>query len=699
MANGPGGAANMYRLLQQQQQVPKAGGDAGLAFPADLDVQLALAQQLQGLQAQQQRPQVPANGALNSMNQATLLALMQANPALAQQLAQNQANVRPDPNPLAAAAAAAATAAQQARAQQASAALAANLLRSGVNGTPVPGVQAGASRLPGQAAAGNNVQGSAQLAALQRAVQVQQLLQQQQQQQQQQQNANQQAQLMQAAAALAAQQQQQQNVQKQAQQLQAQQMLKAVLERNNQGTAQQQQAMGGMGQNAPVNAAALVKQLQLHDALAKQDALARQAQQAQNITPGLAELLLRQQAAQQQQDANNRNAANNAAAANNLAKVAAALTPAQLQQLASTPAGQAFLRSVLNGQGQPGAASQQAAGAASAARGNNGAGLLNMMNGAAPSAAGAPQGAINALLAAQSMMANNRGAANGGVNGAAGPGGAEGGVGNGLSGNKEQRRLALACVALQLARSGISIDQAINSGMMGGMSVIDVRFIVECYNAECERMKAAGSSGSVAGAGSVNGAPNGLGTRANTQSVQSSRTQSPATSIAGSHMSMFGLSASQVAAAVGGAGGSIGPSGTAGAAAAAARFASMDVPRDAALAAAAVNGAPRSASDDAGSPRSRTSNQGKLENLMSVPSGGAGGNAGMAAGTAAALHAASTHFNAFNYGFFGSTGGMSGQDSGLQPSGGYTCPCCKHCRMACISGSTYQRFTVRPLLA
>eukprot|EP00798_Chlamydomonas_sp_ICE-L_P028974 gene28972-32161_t len=55
--------------------------------------------------------------------------------------------------------------------------------------------------------------------------------------------------------------------------------------------------------------------------------------------------------------------------------------------------------------------------------------------------------------------------------------------------NKEQRRLALACVALQLARGGVSVKQAINSGIMGGMSVTDVRFIVECYNAERLRMR------------------------------------------------------------------------------------------------------------------------------------------------------------------------------------------------------------------
>ena len=60
---------------------------------------------------------------------------------------------------------------------------------------------------------------------------------------------------------------------------------------------------------------------------------------------------------------------------------------------------------------------------------------------------------------------------------------------NGSNMNKEQRRMALACVALQLAHSGLSVDQAIGSGIMGGMSVVDVRFIVEVYNAEIARMK------------------------------------------------------------------------------------------------------------------------------------------------------------------------------------------------------------------
>ncbi|GFR42540.1 hypothetical protein Agub_g3447 [Astrephomene gubernaculifera] len=61
--------------------------------------------------------------------------------------------------------------------------------------------------------------------------------------------------------------------------------------------------------------------------------------------------------------------------------------------------------------------------------------------------------------------------------------------------SKEQRRLALACVALQLARGGMTVEQAINSGIMGGMSVTDVKFIVECYNAERQRMQNEGTPG------------------------------------------------------------------------------------------------------------------------------------------------------------------------------------------------------------
>ncbi|KAG2501324.1 hypothetical protein HYH03_001117 [Edaphochlamys debaryana] len=72
--------------------------------------------------------------------------------------------------------------------------------------------------------------------------------------------------------------------------------------------------------------------------------------------------------------------------------------------------------------------------------------------------------------------------------------------------NKEQRRLALACVALQLARGGMTVEQAINSGIMGGMSVTDVKFIVECYNAERQRMQGEGSPG-VGGPGGQQGPP------------------------------------------------------------------------------------------------------------------------------------------------------------------------------------------------
>ncbi|EFJ52535.1 hypothetical protein VOLCADRAFT_103027 [Volvox carteri f. nagariensis] len=72
--------------------------------------------------------------------------------------------------------------------------------------------------------------------------------------------------------------------------------------------------------------------------------------------------------------------------------------------------------------------------------------------------------------------------------------------------SKEQRRLALACVALQLARGGMTVEQAIQSGIMGGMSVTDVKFIVECYNAERQRMQSEGVPGAVTGSSSGGGA-------------------------------------------------------------------------------------------------------------------------------------------------------------------------------------------------
>lgn len=71
------------------------------------------------------------------------------------------------------------------------------------------------------------------------------------------------------------------------------------------------------------------------------------------------------------------------------------------------------------------------------------------------------------------------------------PGGPSGNgpLANGSLASKEQRRLALACVALQLARGGMTVQQAIDNGIMGGMSGTDVNFIIECYNAENARMK------------------------------------------------------------------------------------------------------------------------------------------------------------------------------------------------------------------
>lgn len=84
------------------------------------------------------------------------------------------------------------------------------------------------------------------------------------------------------------------------------------------------------------------------------------------------------------------------------------------------------------------------------------------------------------------------------------PGGPSGNgpLANGSLASKEQRRLALACVALQLARGGMTVQQAIDNGIMGGMSGTDVNFIIECYNAENARMKG-DSNGS--GGGHMNG--------------------------------------------------------------------------------------------------------------------------------------------------------------------------------------------------
>ncbi len=112
------------------------------------------------------------------------------------------------------------------------------------------------------------------------------------------------------------------------------------------------------------------------------------------------------------------------------------------------------------------------------------------------------EGAAAAAAAAASMPG---GLSNGGAPAAGEKGlpGAQPAAGGDVAANnsKEQRRLALACVALQLARGGMTVEQAINSGIMGGMSVTDVKFIVECYNAERDRMKGEAGGGAPGGGG------------------------------------------------------------------------------------------------------------------------------------------------------------------------------------------------------
>eukprot|EP00195_Chlamydomonas_chlamydogama_P009570 CAMPEP_0202895264 /NCGR_PEP_ID=MMETSP1392-20130828/4505_1 /ASSEMBLY_ACC=CAM_ASM_000868 /TAXON_ID=225041 /ORGANISM="Chlamydomonas chlamydogama, Strain SAG 11-48b" /LENGTH=726 /DNA_ID=CAMNT_0049580213 /DNA_START=66 /DNA_END=2246 /DNA_ORIENTATION=+ len=156
----------------------------------------------------------------------------------------------------------------------------------------------------------------------------------------------------------------------------------------------------------------------------------------------------------------------------------AGLTPAQIQTLTANPAlAQAFLQSRAQQQQQQAQAQRSSIGPAELL-------LSTLQQAKAQPAHGGAQAAQ--VAAANGMQA--------GEAGGAAPNTA----------NKEQRRLALACVALQLARGGVSVEQAINSGIMGGMSVTDVRFIVECYNAERARMKEL-SGGPPSGSNSVVG--------------------------------------------------------------------------------------------------------------------------------------------------------------------------------------------------
>ncbi|PNH11394.1 hypothetical protein TSOC_001824 [Tetrabaena socialis] len=158
--------------------------------------------------------------------------------------------------------------------------------------------------------------------------------------------------------------------------------------------------------------------------------------------------------------------------------------------------------SALNGQL---AALQQAAAANAAANGQR----PGMQGGAAAALAGlGGPGGINEVVLqnlqkmqlAKAMQEASAAAVSGMAMQQAADKAAPGGDAAASNSSKEQRRLALACVALQLARGGMTVEQAINSGIMGGMSVTDVKFIVECYNAERQRMQNEGTPGGGAAA-------------------------------------------------------------------------------------------------------------------------------------------------------------------------------------------------------
>ena len=205
---------------------------------------------------------------------------------------------------------------------------------------------------------------------------------------------------------------------------------------------------------------AILTQTQLQDAL-----LASNVQHRGGLNFAQAQAQAQAQVhAQQQAQAHMHQAQLQAQARQNMAALAN-LTPAQLQALGANPAlAQALL--------QARATQQQQAATAQA---------VNI-----------PQGVDPAVVA--SFRARQQQQVSGNfmpppVDNVSPASSSSGSPPNSGSMSKEQRRMALACVALQLAHSGLSVDQAIHSGIMGGMSVTDVRFIVEVYNAEVARTK------------------------------------------------------------------------------------------------------------------------------------------------------------------------------------------------------------------
>ena len=59
-------------------------------------------------------------------------------------------------------------------------------------------------------------------------------------------------------------------------------------------------------------------------------------------------------------------------------------------------------------------------------------------------------------------------------------------------------------VALHLAHHGISIDQAIHTGLVNGMNVNEIRFVAQVASSEAARIKGGGGGGPGGGAGNPN---------------------------------------------------------------------------------------------------------------------------------------------------------------------------------------------------
>lgn len=451
--NGISPAALMQSMMAQQQQVANAAAaqQAANAYSQQQQVRAAMASLLQ---QQQQQQQVAAMQQQQQQQIAALQQQQQQVAAMQQQHAAQQQAQAAFPN----------IAQQQVNAAaqaQNTAWINATLQRTLAQGQMQNKVPVARPGLPHQQV-GNPNQAAAQV-----------------------------LQQLQAAAANAAAQQ------NHAQQVQIVKQFQAVLalQAKMGANQQQQQQQAAMAQAQQQNMAAL-KQAQLQDALAAVNSRAVNGGAKLNglPVPGMqGQPQSRAQHSQVHQAQVQQRIRHNMAALANL-------TPAQLQTLGANPAlAQALLQAraaantaapAPNGQQQPANGGpppqqQQAQDQSSAPLNIPGAEAL-LASLRTHDARFKQQGPAGSVVSGSSNNHSPTSSVAGSVNGDS----AAGSPPNAM--NKEQRRMALACVALQLAHSGISVDQAIHSGIMGGMSVADVRFIVEVYNAEQARMKEQG---------------------------------------------------------------------------------------------------------------------------------------------------------------------------------------------------------------